>query len=177
MTAKPALLFSGHAVRRMVQRAVTAPHVRAVLDVLDANDIIESHPDDTPYPSALYIGVVAGRPLHVLAAHDVVAQRVIVVTVYEPDPSAWDATRCYTPKEVDRMNCVICKTGEVKPGTTTFTAEKDGHTYVVRDVPAGVCQQCGEPYFDADVTTHILAQIERASESGVEVAVLTYQAA
>ena len=89
MTARLALFFSGHAVRRMVQRAVTAPHVRAVLD---ANDIIESYPDDTPYPSALYIGTVAGRPLHVVAAHDVVAQRVIVVTVYEPDPTAWDAT-------------------------------------------------------------------------------------
>ena len=75
------------------------------------------------------------------------------------------------------MNCVICKTGEVKPGTTTFTVDRDGHTYVLRDVPAGVCQQCGEPYFDADVTTHILAQVARASQSGVEVAVLTYQAA
>jgi YgiT-type zinc finger domain-containing protein len=55
--------------------------------------------------------------------------------------------------------------------------QRDGHAYVLRDVPARVCQQCGEPYFEADVTTHILAQVERASESGVEVAVLTYKAA
>jgi YgiT-type zinc finger domain-containing protein len=75
------------------------------------------------------------------------------------------------------MNCVICKTGRVKPGTTTFTVERDGRTYVLRDVPAAVCQQCGEPYFDAEVTRHILAQVELASESGVEVAVLTYKAA
>jgi hypothetical protein len=73
----------------MVQRAVTEQHVR---DVLDANDIIENYPDDTPYPSALYLGFAAGRPLHVVAAHDAIGQRVIVVTVYEPDPTAWDAT-------------------------------------------------------------------------------------
>jgi hypothetical protein len=89
VTAKPALLFSGHAVRRMVQRVVTELHVR---EVVDANDVIESYPEDTPYPSALYIGFVAGRPLHVVAAHDVIGQRTIVVTVYEPDPAAWDAT-------------------------------------------------------------------------------------
>lgn len=75
------------------------------------------------------------------------------------------------------MTCVICKSGKVVPGTTSFTVDKDGHTFVVRDVPAGICQQCAEAYFDADVTRHILAQIERASESGVEVAVLNYQAA
>ena len=47
------------------------------------------------------------------------------------------------------MNCVICKTGTVKFGTATYPVVRDGHTYVLRDVPAMVCQQCGEPYFDA----------------------------
>jgi YgiT-type zinc finger domain-containing protein len=84
---------------------------------------------------------------------------------------------CYIEEEGERMNCVICRTGSVKPGTTTFTVDKDGHTYVLRDVPARVCQQCGEPYFDAEVTQHVLAQVERASETGVQVAVLTYKAA
>ena len=86
---KLALHFSGHAVRRMVQRSVTEEHVG---EVLDAIDIIESYPDDTPYPSALYLGFVAGRALHVVAAHDGAGQRAIVITVYEPDPAAWDAT-------------------------------------------------------------------------------------
>jgi YgiT-type zinc finger domain-containing protein len=75
------------------------------------------------------------------------------------------------------MKCVICKTGHAEAGRATFTLDRDGRTYVLRDVPAAVCQQCGEPYFDAEVTKHVLAQIERASESGIEVAVLTYQAA
>jgi YgiT-type zinc finger domain-containing protein len=75
------------------------------------------------------------------------------------------------------MKCVICKTGDVQPGTTTFTAERDGRTYVLRHVPARVCSQCGEAYFETDVTKQILEQVEQASRSGAEVAVLLYQAA
>lgn len=75
------------------------------------------------------------------------------------------------------MKCVICKSGEVEPGTTTFTVDRDGHTYVLREVPARVCEQCGEPYFEAEVTRQILEQVEQAARSGVEVAVLQYKAA
>jgi hypothetical protein len=36
--------------------------------------------------------LVAGRVLHVVAAHDDTGTRAIIVTVYEPDPNLWDAT-------------------------------------------------------------------------------------
>ena len=75
------------------------------------------------------------------------------------------------------MKCVMCKTGDTKTGTATFTVEREGHTYVLRDVPALVCDQCAEPYFDAEVTKHVLAQVEQASRSGADVAVLRYKAA
>ena len=75
------------------------------------------------------------------------------------------------------MTCVICKAGETKAGRATFTVDRDGHTYVLREVPALVCQQCSEPYFDAEVTKQVFAQVEQASRSGVDVAVLTYKAA
>ncbi|WP_437656085.1 type II toxin-antitoxin system MqsA family antitoxin [Sorangium sp. So ce1182] len=75
------------------------------------------------------------------------------------------------------MKCVICKSGDVQAGTTTFTVERDGRTYVLRQVPARVCTQCGEAYFEAEVTKQILDQVEQASRSGAEVAVLHYKAA
>ena len=87
--ASRALIFSGHAVRRMSLRSVSVSDVRAVLS---AEDVIESYPDDTPYPSALYFGQVGARVLHVVAANDEEADRTIVITVYEPDPHVWDAT-------------------------------------------------------------------------------------
>lgn len=36
---------------------------------------------------------------------------------------------------------------------------------------------CSEPYFDAAVTKQVLAQVDQASRSGADVAVLRYQAA
>ncbi len=83
------LVYSGHAVLRMVDRGLDETAVHAVLD---GDDVIETYPDDVPYPSALYLGFVSGRPVHVVAAEDADGQQTIVITVYEPDPALWDAT-------------------------------------------------------------------------------------
>ena len=47
----------------------------------------------------------------------------------------------------------------------------------MRAVPALVCQQCNEPYFDAEVTKQVIAQVDQASRSGVDVVVLQFKAA
>ena len=75
------------------------------------------------------------------------------------------------------MRCVICKTGEVKPGETTFTVERGEMTLVLKRVPARVCGQCGEAYFDEATTRQIEQIAERASNTGVQVAVQDYVAA
>lgn len=50
-------------------------------------------------------------------------------------------------------------------------------TFVLRDVPASICDQCGEAYFDEAVTERVLAQVEQAGAAGVELAGLHYRAA
>ena len=75
------------------------------------------------------------------------------------------------------MRCVICKTGELKPGTTSLTVERGEMTLVLKGVPARVCGQCGEAYFDEATTKHIEEIAERASLVGVQVAVQDYVAA
>ena len=62
-----------------------------VVAVLQADDAIETYPDDTPFPSRLLLGTANGRPLHIVAASDVVADVTYVVTTYEPDPAEWSA--------------------------------------------------------------------------------------
>jgi len=44
------------------------------------------------------------------------------------------------------MNCLICKTGTTQQGTTTVTLERDTTVIVIKDVPAQVCDNCGEYY-------------------------------
>jgi Domain of unknown function (DUF4258) len=88
MTARR-LVFSGHATKRMIQRGFTEA---GVAGVLFAGEVIERYADDTPYPSYLVLGLVGGRAVHVVAADRPDAPEIIVITVYEPDPTLWDAT-------------------------------------------------------------------------------------
>jgi len=75
------------------------------------------------------------------------------------------------------LTCVICKGGEVKPGRTTLTVERGALTLVVKDIPARVCGNCGEAYFDEATTAQIEVIVEKAESSGVQVAVQAYAAA
>jgi hypothetical protein len=72
----------------MVQRGITTDDVR---HAIASGTVIEEYPTDTPYPSRLILGFVQGRALHVVAAFDAMAQEMIVVTAYDPDPNLWDA--------------------------------------------------------------------------------------
>ena len=78
--------FTGHAIRRMFERAIGKPDV---MDVLQSGEMIEDYPDDTPFPSELLLGFVEGRPLHVVAARDETTRTTHIVTVYEPNRLLW----------------------------------------------------------------------------------------
>jgi hypothetical protein len=71
----------------MFERQISITDVRTVLLT---GDIIKAYPDDTPYPSRLVLGWVENRPLHIVVADHPTAFEVIIITVYEPDPSLWD---------------------------------------------------------------------------------------
>jgi YgiT-type zinc finger domain-containing protein len=74
------------------------------------------------------------------------------------------------------MNCVLCRTGETKPGKTTETYEIDGTVVVVRSIPAQVCQQCGETYTDEATTRQLQRIVDKARHAGV-VVIQEYEAA
>ncbi|HXK27603.1 MAG TPA: DUF4258 domain-containing protein [Candidatus Binatia bacterium] len=66
--------------------------VDEVLEALDAGEIIEEYPDDQPYPSCLILGRTrAARLLHIVCAPVLTEQRLIVITIYQPDPARWEA--------------------------------------------------------------------------------------
>jgi YgiT-type zinc finger domain-containing protein len=66
--------------------------------------------------------------------------------------------------------------GETQPGSTTMTLERDTTTVVFKNVPAEVCQTCGEAYLDATTTRHLLHILEEAVRIGVQVDVRSYAA-
>lgn len=81
------LIFRLHALTRMAQRHFEPSDIRYALD---NGTVIEQYPEDNPYPSFLVLSLVNERSIHVVAALNEEAQEIIIITVYEPDPSAWD---------------------------------------------------------------------------------------
>jgi YgiT-type zinc finger domain-containing protein len=75
------------------------------------------------------------------------------------------------------MKCVVCKQAETRPGVTTVTFERGDSTFVVREVPAQVCPNCGEDYVDATVTAELLRSAENLSRAGTQVDIRRYAAA
>ena len=71
-----------HVLQRLAERGIRQA---AVVEVLQAGERIEDYPEDVPYPSALFLGWVEGKPLHVVAALDAPAQWAYIITAYEPD--------------------------------------------------------------------------------------------
>jgi YgiT-type zinc finger domain-containing protein len=60
------------------------------------------------------------------------------------------------------VTCIICHQGETSPGTTTVTFHEAGRTTVVNEVPAEVCENCGEAYVAEDTTTQLPIGSHRA---------------
>ena len=72
------------------------------------------------------------------------------------------------------MKCVICGVGETEPGTATITLEKDTTIIVFKQVPADVCQACGESYTDEDVTDRLLSIVTEEAKRGPMEAFIQY---
>lgn len=75
------------------------------------------------------------------------------------------------------MKCMICKHGETKKGTTTVTLEKGGSTIVFKEVPAQICDNCGEKYIDESTTKELLNKAREIVKNGVEVDIRKYEVA
>ena len=74
------------------------------------------------------------------------------------------------------MKCGICGHGTTRSGTTTVTLLKGSATVVFKDVPAEICENCGERYVSEPVTSRLLKEVQQAAVSGVQVEVRSFAA-
>ena len=89
MISRDQLDIRQHAAQRMLERNIS---VNDVLVVLNSGAIVEDYPGDTPFPSRLTLGWVEQRPVHVVWATAAGTDRIVIITVYEPNPEEWDST-------------------------------------------------------------------------------------
>jgi YgiT-type zinc finger domain-containing protein len=48
------------------------------------------------------------------------------------------------------MKCAICRNGMTESGYATVVLEKEGTTLVFKNVPAQICNNCGEEYISSE---------------------------
>jgi YgiT-type zinc finger domain-containing protein len=75
------------------------------------------------------------------------------------------------------MTCIVCHQGETRSGTTTVTFSCDGFTLVVQNVPADVCENCGEAYVEASNAEGLLDLARDLRQLGTGVVVHEYSTA
>lgn len=74
------------------------------------------------------------------------------------------------------MECVICKAGTMKAGKVTVTLQRKESIIVVKNVPAKVCENCGEYTLSEEVTRKLMDIAEQAVANNTEIEVLQYAA-
>lgn len=75
------------------------------------------------------------------------------------------------------MNCVICKSGNMKEGQVTVTLQNDGSIILIKEVPANICDVCGHYYLDESTTREVLQRGNEGLRKGAELEVLKLRAA
>lgn len=65
------------------------------------------------------------------------------------------------------MKCLYCQ-GEMKKGVAPFHVDREGCHLTLDKVPAWVCTQCGESYFEAaevDAIQDIIQSVEQKTQA------------
>ncbi|MFX0203667.1 MAG: type II toxin-antitoxin system MqsA family antitoxin [Candidatus Hodarchaeota archaeon] len=73
------------------------------------------------------------------------------------------------------MICPICK-GNMEENYINFPIDLKDHFILIKEVPALVCEQCGEFYIDDEIHIQIEKIVKKAKETNAELEVVKYAA-
>lgn len=74
------------------------------------------------------------------------------------------------------MKCAICRNGHTADGLVTIVLDKEQTILVFKDVPAQVCENCGEEYLSAKTNKELLQLANDAIKRGISLELLKYAA-
>jgi YgiT-type zinc finger domain-containing protein len=74
------------------------------------------------------------------------------------------------------MKCAICKHGETQAGLTTIVLEKNETILVFKQVPAQICDNCGEEYISSQTNKEILEKAKYEINKGISLELLNFKA-
>lgn len=71
------------------------------------------------------------------------------------------------------MKCFMCK-GETEKRLVNYIIDLNTSIIIIKDVPANVCTQCGERYFEDDVMEKLEKIIDNVKKISVEITIIRY---
>ncbi|NOX87524.1 MAG: type II toxin-antitoxin system MqsA family antitoxin [Calditrichaeota bacterium] len=75
------------------------------------------------------------------------------------------------------MKCPFCKS-ELKSGKTVLTFQMGSNRIlVVKDVPALICEQCGEESIDIETSKNVEKLVHKALSDGISMGFIEYTSA
>lgn len=74
------------------------------------------------------------------------------------------------------MECVICKNGIMQDGYVTVTLQRGESVIIIKNVPALVCENCGEYTLSEPVSSRVMEIAEESVSKHVEIEVLQFAA-
>jgi len=141
-------------------------------------------------PNTLWLGDITEHwtregKLYVCAIKDVFSNRIVGYSIDERMKArlAVAAINNAAARRGEIAGCIFhtdvpaVPPGSPLPRSSDEALNHEGMTLVVKDVPADICDVCGEAYFDEAVTQRLLDLAKEAAAAGVVVDVRNYVAA
>lgn len=72
------------------------------------------------------------------------------------------------------MNCFMCK-GELEEKRVNYIVDLKETIIIIKSVPAKVCKQCGEQYFDDEIAENIERIVNKLKQLSAEVTIVNYK--
>ncbi len=72
------------------------------------------------------------------------------------------------------MNCFKCK-GNLEEKNVNYMVDLEETIIIIKGVPARVCTQCGEQYFDDETAENIEKIVDQLKELATEVTIVNYK--
>ena len=72
------------------------------------------------------------------------------------------------------MNCLVCKSGTMKPATDSYFARVNGGYVIIENVPCYKCEQSGEIVYAASVMEKIDDLLEHLEKVASKIFIVDY---
>jgi YgiT-type zinc finger domain-containing protein len=159
--AKSYYHLSEHCLRFLMAGKVS---IEDIEEAVSNGSVFEIHKNPQRGTTSVVLGYAGNKPVHVKCA-DGKNDRLVILFAYSPSLPIWQDPETRAPIGDNRVGdsvyrrCFFCN-GEIKDIVMgNFDYRLEGNLYVIKKVPAGLCQQCGEKYITAETGKRINEKI------------------